>query len=67
MVDRIAGWWDALELWIAGVPFIPQVVLVLAVVGPLAFGIAWTLDRALRAALQRGDRSASTTSEYEVQ
>ncbi|WP_374700944.1 hypothetical protein [Rhodococcus globerulus] len=50
-VERIAGWWDGVELWIAGLPFIPQVVLVLAVVVPLCAGLAIGLDRGLSAVL----------------
>jgi hypothetical protein len=50
-VDRIAGWWDGVELWIAGRPFIPQVVLVLAGVVPLCAGVAIGLDRGLSAVL----------------
>ncbi|OYD71115.1 hypothetical protein [Rhodococcus sp. OK302] len=50
-MDRIAGWWDGFELWIAGLPFIPQVVLVLAVIVPLCWLIAVGLDRGLSAVL----------------
>ncbi|WP_305091876.1 hypothetical protein [Prescottella sp. R16] len=48
-MDRIASWWDGTELWVAGLPFVPQVILVLAVMIPACFGIAWLLDRALSA------------------
>lgn len=48
-MDQLANWWDGTELWIAGLPFIPQVVLVLAVMIPVCFGIAWLLDRVLSA------------------
>lgn len=48
-MDQLASWWDGAELWVAGLPFIPQVVLVLAVMIPCCFGIAWLLDRALSA------------------
>ena len=50
-MQRIADWWDGLELWVAGLPFIPQFVVVLAVVIPLSFGLAWVLDRVLMGAL----------------
>ncbi|QBJ95022.1 hypothetical protein ERC79_02865 [Rhodococcus sp. ABRD24] len=46
-MDQLASWWDGAELWVAGLPFIPQVILVLAVMIPCCFGIAWLLDRAL--------------------
>lgn len=48
-MDQLANWWDGAELWIAGLPFIPQVLLVLAVMIPACFGIAWVLDRVLSA------------------
>ena len=48
---RIGGWWDATELWIAGLPFVPQFLLLAVVLVPLAFGVAWVLDRALIATL----------------
>lgn len=48
-MDQLANWWDGAELWIAGLPFIPQVILVLAVMIPVCFGIAWVLDRTLSA------------------
>ncbi|CAM3585946.1 hypothetical protein [Smaragdicoccus niigatensis] len=53
----VGEWWDSVELWIAGLPFIPQFVLVLAVLIPVGFGIAWLLDvlvNAVLAALGRG-------------
>ncbi|WP_137723673.1 hypothetical protein [Prescottella subtropica] len=58
-MDRIASWWDGTELWVAGLPFVPQVILVLAVMIPACFGIAWLLDRALSAVFTlvgRGER-----------
>ncbi|NLG56102.1 MAG: hypothetical protein GX542_10740 [Rhodococcus sp.] len=46
-MEQIARWWDGAELWIAGLPFVPQVVLVLAVALPACAAIAWVLDRVL--------------------
>ncbi|MET8776414.1 hypothetical protein ABZV58_15490 [Nocardia sp. NPDC004654] len=51
-MHRVAGWWDGFELWVAGLPFIPQFLVVLVGMVPVSFGIAYLLDRALRAALQ---------------
>ena len=54
----MAAWWDGLELWVASLPFVPQVALVLAVMVPMCFGIARLLDRGLAivfAALGRGE------------
>ncbi|WP_067841670.1 hypothetical protein [Nocardia lijiangensis] len=51
-MHRVAGWWDGFELWVAGLPFIPQFLVVLVGMVPVSFAIAYLLDRALRAALQ---------------
>ncbi|MFE3545860.1 hypothetical protein ACFXK0_23105 [Nocardia sp. NPDC059177] len=58
-MQRIAGWWDGFELWVAGLPFIPQFLVVLVGMVPISFAIAYLLDRALRAVfrmLGRDDR-----------
>ncbi|WP_072688359.1 hypothetical protein [Rhodococcus marinonascens] len=46
-MDRIASWWDSFELWITGLPFVPQVALVLLVMVPVCRILAWLLDRGL--------------------
>jgi len=51
-VERIAGWWDGFELWVAGLPFIPQFFVVLVGMVPVSFAIAYLLDRGLRAVLR---------------
>ncbi|MEU0504169.1 hypothetical protein [Nocardia sp. NPDC005998] len=51
-MHRIAGWWDGFELWVAGLPFIPQFVVVLVGMVPISFAIAYVLDRVLRVSLQ---------------
>ncbi|APE33747.1 hypothetical protein BOX37_06940 [Nocardia mangyaensis] len=59
-MERIAGWWDGFELWVAGLPFIPQFLVVLVGMVPISFAIAFLLDRALRAifrALGRDDHA----------
>ncbi|MBC7300120.1 MAG: hypothetical protein H5T78_04105 [Nocardia sp.] len=48
-MQRIAGWWDGFELWVAGLPFIPQFLVVLVGMVPISFAIAFLLDRSLRA------------------
>ncbi|WP_378738739.1 hypothetical protein [Nocardia brasiliensis] len=55
-MHRIAGWWDSFELWVAGLPFIPQFLVVLVGMVPVSFAIAYLLDRALRLALRVLDR-----------
>lgn len=52
MVERIAGWWDGFELWVAGLPFIPQFLVVLVIMVPISFVIAFALDRALHAVMR---------------
>lgn len=49
-MERIAGWWDGFELWVAGLPFIPQFLVVLVGMVPISFGIAYLIDRALHLA-----------------
>ncbi|MET9286230.1 hypothetical protein ACWEPH_00020 [Nocardia beijingensis] len=55
-MHRIAGWWDGFELWVAGLPFIPQFLVVLIGMVPISFAIAYGLDRVLRAVLRVLDR-----------
>ncbi|MGK8489445.1 hypothetical protein [Nocardia asiatica] len=55
-MHRIAGWWDGFELWVAGLPFIPQFLVVLVGMVPISFAIAYGLDRVLRAVLRMRDR-----------
>ncbi|MFE7798792.1 hypothetical protein [Nocardia sp. NPDC057440] len=50
-MHAIAGWWDGFELWVAGLPFIPQFLVVLVGMVPISFAIAYGLDRVLRAAM----------------
>ncbi|WP_280236512.1 hypothetical protein [Nocardia cyriacigeorgica] len=52
-MDRIAGWWDGFELWVAGLPFIPQFLVVLVGMVPISFAIAYLLDRALKVVRHR--------------
>lgn len=49
-MNRIATGWDGVELWIAGLPFVPQLFVVLLAVLPVSFLIARTLDAGLGAA-----------------
>ena len=41
------NWWDGVELWLSGLPFVAQTVVVMPVVLALAYGIAIALDGAL--------------------
>ena len=51
-MDAIASWWDGIELWITGLPFIPQSVVVLLVLVPAAFAVARLFDRVLAEVLR---------------
>lgn len=62
-MERAAGWWDDLELWVAGLPFVPQVMLVLLVTVPLCAAIAWLLDRGLAAVFVLLRRDTSETED----
>ena len=41
------NWWDGVELWLSGLPFVAQTAVVMPVVLSLAYGIAIVLDGAL--------------------
>jgi hypothetical protein len=41
------SWWDGVELWLSGLPFVAQTAVVMPVVLVLAYGIATALDGAL--------------------
>ncbi|MCW4355289.1 hypothetical protein ONR57_18450 [Hoyosella sp. YIM 151337] len=55
-MDAIARWWDGVELWIAGLPFVPQVILVVSVMLPLCFFAATVLDKMLAPIVSRVER-----------
>ncbi|TQF73445.1 hypothetical protein FK531_08070 [Rhodococcus spelaei] len=46
-MNQIASWWDGLELWVIGLPYIPQILLVMTVALPAAFAIACGFDKLL--------------------
>ena len=43
----ILSWWDSAELWLSGLSFVLQTLIVMPVVLVLAFGIAVTMDALL--------------------
>lgn len=55
-MNQIASWWDGLELWVIGLPYVPQLLLVLAVALPAAYGLARVLDIALARVLALAGR-----------
>lgn len=46
-ITSFLNWWDGVELWISGLGFVAQTVIVMPVVMALAYGIAVVLDGAL--------------------
>ena len=41
----MAEWWNGVELWVAGLAFPLQFVLVVVFLGPFCVGVAWVIDR----------------------
>ncbi|MGB2920358.1 MAG: hypothetical protein WA944_20430 [Mycobacterium sp.] len=46
-MNGFLSWWDGVELWLTGLPFVVQTVVVMPLVLTLAYGIAVLLDGAL--------------------
>ncbi|MFD0486626.1 hypothetical protein ACFQ0O_05695 [Saccharopolyspora spinosporotrichia] len=49
VMEWLVEWWDAAELWLVQLPYPLQVMLVLAVLVPLAWGVGWLIDRGIDA------------------
>jgi hypothetical protein len=47
-VDSVLSWWDSVEEWLTGLPFVPQLVVTLIVVIPLATVIALAVNFLVR-------------------
>ncbi|GEE03544.1 hypothetical protein nbrc107696_39900 [Gordonia spumicola] len=57
-MDGLLSWWDSVEEWLTGLPFVPQLIVTLLVVIPLATLIAVAVNflvRKLVALLARRD------------
>ena len=46
-MNGILNWWDGVELWLSGLSFVLQTIIVMPVVLVLAYGLAVLLDVAL--------------------
>jgi hypothetical protein len=46
-VTAFLSWWDSVELWLSGLGFVLQTIVVMPVVLALAYGLAVLLDGAL--------------------
>ena len=60
-MDGILSWWDGFELWLSGLGFVWQTLIVMPVVLMLAFGLAVGIDTVLGGGIRvlrrlRGDR-----------
>jgi hypothetical protein len=51
-MNAILNWWDGVELWLSGLGFVLQTIVVMPVVLALAYGIAVTLDTLLGRGIQ---------------
>ncbi|MGV8872255.1 MAG: hypothetical protein ACOH2Q_06995 [Rhodococcus sp. (in: high G+C Gram-positive bacteria)] len=65
-MESLARWWDGVELWITGLPFVPQSIVVLLVIVPTAFLLARVFDRVLAAVLRLLGRDARAAREVET-
>ncbi|HVV18045.1 MAG TPA: hypothetical protein VHF06_01325 [Pseudonocardiaceae bacterium] len=41
----LANWWDGVDLWLSQLAFPFQFAIVIAVLAPVCFGVAWAIDR----------------------
>lgn len=46
------NWWDSFELWLSGLPFVPQTLLVMPVVMGLSYLLAAAIDAVLGAGIR---------------
>jgi hypothetical protein len=53
VLRAVATWWDGVELWLTQLDFAVQVVLVVAVVGPVCWGAAAIIDTVVERSVAR--------------
>lgn len=46
-MSAFLSWWDGFELWLSGLGFVPQTLIVMPVVLVLAYGVAQAIDAVL--------------------
>jgi hypothetical protein len=51
-VNGFLNWWDGNELWISGLPFVLQAMVVMPVVLAVAYGVAVLLDAVLNRGIE---------------
>jgi hypothetical protein len=57
----LANWWDGVDLWLSQLAFPFQFAIVIAVLGPLCWGVAWGIDRIVDLVSGRVRRTRMTT------
>ncbi|MDD7967061.1 hypothetical protein [Actinomycetospora lemnae] len=71
MLRAVATWWDGVELWLTQLDFAVQVVLVVAVVGPVCWGAAAVIDtvveRSVAARLEAAERRAERRADQQAE
>lgn len=65
-MHAIATWWDGVELWITGLPFVPQSIVVLLVVVPAAFVLSGVFDWVLAKVLHVLGRDTTVSSDEQI-
>jgi hypothetical protein len=55
-VGGVLNWWDGVELWLSGLPFVAQTLVVMPVVLLLAAGVAVLFDGLLGNGIRLRDR-----------
>jgi len=55
-VNGLLNWWDGNELWLSGLPFVLQAMVVMPVVLAVAYFTAFVLDRLLGKGIELLDR-----------
>jgi hypothetical protein len=51
-VNGFLNWWDGNELWLSGLPFVLQAMVVMPVVLAVAYGLAVLLDAVLNKGIE---------------
>lgn len=58
-MDGLRTWWDGVEAWLTGLSFLPQLLVSLAVVIPLAIAAAVVLNMLVNGVLNLFERAGS--------
>lgn len=64
-MDGFLDWWDSVEEWLTGLAFVPQVLVSVAVLLPLAIACAYLLNMLVTGFFHVWDRVRSTDSDGE--